>query len=181
MGITVCKPTSVTVTGTGATSTINSKGSVTFDVATAITLNGVFSATYENYMVSIRSVDSSGTTPYMYLRFASSGTANSDANSYDAQYANADGTTRIASRSESTSGMCGGSSSASRDGNTVYIFGPYKAEYTVWRGVGMYGESQAVLHDTAGIHQVATSYDGLYITPLSGTITGLITVYGFNQ
>lgn len=181
MGLTVCTPTSITVTGTGSSATINSNGSVTFDLADELRLNGVFSATYDNYMVSIRSVDSSGTTPYIYLWLASGGTDNITANSYDVQRLSADSTTLTALRTESANGLFGGSSSAQRDGNTLYIFGPFLSEYTVWRGVGMYGESGGVLIDTAGIHQVASSFDGLNVSPLSGTITGLITVYGFNQ
>lgn len=181
MGMTVCTPTSATVTGAGSTSTINANGSVTFDIATAVLLNGVFSATYENYMVSIRSVDSSGTTPYMYFNMASGGTTNTTANSYDSQRLDVGSTAYGIVRTESSLGTFGGSSNAQRDGNTLYIFGPFLAAYTAWRGVGMYGESGAFTIDTCGIHQVATSYDGISITPNSGTITGLITVYGFNQ
>lgn len=181
MGMTICKPTSITVTGTGSSASINTNGSVTFGTADTLLLNGVFSATYDNYMVSIRSIDSSGTTPYMYLQFASGGTADATTNSYDAQRLVVDSSTLSAARTESTIGLFGGSSSAYRDGNTLYIFGSFLTENTTWRSVGTYGEATGILIDTAGVHQVATSFDGLVITPNSGTITGLIAVYGFNQ
>lgn len=181
MGLAICTPTSITVTGTGSSASTNSNGSVTFTDATALILNGVFSATYDNYMVSIRSVDSNSTTPYMYLRLTSSGTPEQGANSYDSQYLEVSATTLSAVRNEGNSGLFGGSSSANRDGNTLYIFGPFLSEWTVWRGIGMFGENGGSILDAAGLHQVTTSYDGIQLTAAGGAITGLVTVYGFNQ
>lgn len=183
MGLTVCTPTSITVTGTGSSATINSNGSVTFAAAASLLLNGVFSATYENYMVSLRLVTDAGGTSdqLMYLELASGGTANTNANSYDSQYLDAEATVLGALRFEANSGVFGRSSVANRSGTTAYIFGPFLSEFTVWRGVSMKGVSGAGLFDAAGIHQVASSYDGIVIVPDVSPITGLVTVYGFNQ
>lgn len=177
--LTVCTPTSVTA-GSG-TATINSNGSVTLTTVGSVTLNGVFSSTYDNYMVSIRSVNSGSTGTTLRGYMSSGGTIANGAGTYYSQRAEWSGTSITLARNNSNIGTFAGSSISQRDGCVIYFFGPFLTEYTMWRATSVYGQSNASGYDTGGNHTVASSYDGFYIEATSGTLTGLITVYGLQQ
>jgi hypothetical protein len=91
-GLVVMTPTSVAKTGTGSTATINSDGSVVFDLCTTLSLNGVFTSSYDNYMIVMRATTSLA-WPYFNSRLRASGTDNTTASSYTNQYLTANGTT----------------------------------------------------------------------------------------
>ena len=79
LGLSLITPTSITATGGSATSSISSTGTVSFTSASAISLNGVFSATYENYRVIFKGSLTTGSQD-LKLRLRSSGSDNSTSN-----------------------------------------------------------------------------------------------------
>lgn len=176
-GMVLMRPSSIVSTGTGASATIGTNGSVTFSTCATLSLNGVFTSGFDNYMVVMRDV-SSATTQYFYrLRLA--GTDASGAN-YTYQYIQADSTTVNGARTSSaTAGWCGYSSSTQRSGQTVYLYGPNLAQPTAVRSVSVVGADSGRILDNASTHSLSTAYDGITIYPNSPvTFSGLISVYG---
>lgn len=180
-GLVVMTPTSIASTGTGNSSSIGANGKVTFSSCVTLSLNGVFTSTYDNYAVSIRFNASGGTT--VQMRFRASGTDATGVN-YTHQELQANNTTVSGSRTSDISGWTPifGSNVTQRCGSTVYFFGPFLVQPTAFRAVSVNDFSSARIFEYAGTHSLSTAYDGFTLLPFGGpSITGAITVYGFNQ
>jgi hypothetical protein len=174
------KPSSVDITGAGSSATINESGSVTFSACATLSLNGVFSSTYDNYVIDIRHKGS--TLQALYARMRASATDNTTANSYVRQRIFATSTTVSGERATSNLAFTGAASATQQDGLTLYVYGPYLAQPTAARSVTVYGEDSARIFDCAWTHNQSTSYDGFTLgMNVSGTFTGLIKVYGLRQ
>ena len=181
-GLVVMTPTSIASTGTGNSSSIGANGKVTFSSCVTLSLNGVFTSSYDNYMVVIRNQHSASTLD-MGFRLRDSTPADASGSNYTRQYLFADSTSVSAGRgSLVTAAVIGQTSSTQRSGTTAYVFGPYLAQPTAVRCVDGDGASGATILDYASTHSLSTSYVGFTILPLSsGSISGAVTVYGFNQ
>lgn len=180
-GLVVMTPSSVDKTGTGSTATINSNGSVTFDTCTALSLNGVFTSSYDNYMITIRGNAASG-SPAMNARLRTGGTDSTATTDYNEQRLTANSTTISGARTTNLGYWTWAAiSSTYKDGSTGYIFGPNLSQPTAYRTVGAFSLSGGWVYDVAGTHELSTSYDGITFYTSSSTTTGLVTVFGFNQ
>jgi hypothetical protein len=181
-GLVTMTPTSIASTGTGNSSSINTNGSVTFASCASLSLNGVFTSSYDNYMIIIRHSRSTS-DDYMYARLRASGSDNTTASSYVTENLEVSGTIVVPSRSTTTRWYVFGSSSTRRDGGTMYLFGPYLSQTTAFRSVSVDGSANSHLFDAAGTHNASTSFTGITFENAGGTPTysGLVTVYGFNQ
>lgn len=179
-GMILMRPTSIVVAGVGATASIGVNGSVTFTSAESLSLNGVFTSGYDNYMISCRHVDSTYNAAFL-TRLIVSGTPASGAD-YTYQRLDVASTTIAASRSTSqSSARVGSVSDALNNGFDVRVYGPYLAQPTAYRSVTVEnGGSPGVVQilDYAGTHSLSTSYDGYQLIAGAGTITGLVSVYG---
>jgi hypothetical protein len=176
-GLVVMTPSSIAYSGTSAS--INADGSVVFSACTSLSLNGVFTGDYDNYMVTMRAV---GNTPSdARLRMRVSGTDNSTASSYVMQYLEGSGTSVAGARSTTDSAAVFTTSNTQRDGMLLYIFGPYLSQPTAMRTAGVMGYQNAYIQDKAATHNQSTSYDGFTLFHNSNNMTGLLTVFGFNQ
>ena len=168
-------PTSISSTGTGNSSSIGANGSVTFSSCATLSLNGVFTSDYDNYMVVVRATtDQASVNVYGRLRLSGTDAATN----YTYQYLSAGSTTITAGRSSFTYWIPTALSSTTRNGFTDYIFGPGLAQPTAFRCVAVYSESSAAINDIANTHSTATAYDGFTYSVPTGTFTGLISVYG---
>jgi hypothetical protein len=166
-------PTSIAYTGTSATTTAS--GSVEFTACSSVSLNGVFTGDFDNYIIAIRNVGSTDGDIYGRLRSAGS---DSTATNYTYQYLAADSTTISGARAPLSRFIFGGFSSTQRDGLNVNVFGPYLAQPTAVRSTTIWGKNNAFIYDNAGMHSLSSSYDGITIYPNTGNLTGLISVYG---
>lgn len=175
-GMVLMTPTSIASTGTGNSSSINENGSVTFSSCATLSLNGVFTSDYDNYMISIR--HSTGGDNTLNMRFRASGTDNSTANSYVFQYLFADSTAVTAARTTTTSGSISYRGNTQRAGVTGYIYGPFLTQPTVYRSDLADDYLSATVTSLAGTHNQSTSYDGFSLIASAGSFTGLISVYG---
>lgn len=179
-GLILITPTSVANTGTGSTATISANGSVSFSSCATLSLNGVFSADYDNYMVVIRN---NGTSLLSIKgRMRSSGSDNTTASSYVTQYIFANGSSVSGLRYAAADFMALFVASATqRDGHIGYFYGPYLAQPTAVRSVTCYGEDGARIFDTASTHNQSTSYDGFTMFVDSGSFSGRVAVYGMRK
>ena len=174
VGLRLITPTSV-VSGT-----ISSTGSVSFTTASSINLNGIFSSTYDNYLVKLDYTASASNG--MYLRLRASGT---DANGTDyfRQMVTGDGTTASGNRESSSTYYNFGYSNTGRSSATLEINSPFIARPTT--GNTMFNEqtnsSGVATRSSSWGHNVSTAYDGMTIYPNTGTLTGSIRVYGYKN
>lgn len=175
-GMVLVTPTSIASTGTGNSSSIGANGSVTFSSCATLSLNGVFSATYDNYLISIRSVSPIGSYAFR-ARFRSSGVDNSTTNSYVSQVIYSDDSTVAAARSTSNLADIG-NVGAVMDGYTLNVFGPYLAQPTALRSTTVNSNFSVSLADWVVAHNQSASYDGITIFPGFSSLSGLISVYG---
>jgi hypothetical protein len=157
-----------------------------FSAVASQSINNVFSSTYKNYRIVVNITQTTGASgqiiatrlrvggvsasgsDYAYSRFGYSfpGSLNNDAG----------GTTSTSFFINRSNG------SGSIDGESVSdvtFYAPFLAERTFVTGFstdGLYNGS------IGGYHNSATSYDGIEILPTTGatTITGSVSVYGFN-
>jgi hypothetical protein len=180
-GLVVMTPTSI-ATG-GGSGTINADGSVSFSSAYDVTLNGVFNSSYDNYMVSITSYANT-TGAYNYAaRLRSSG---SDiASNYTHQIISAyGGVIGVGLGASQTFLRWGQVASTYWCGHTIYLFGPYTNSTTNVRSLDLNSENNKRIYDCAAYLDSSASCDGFKFGVegfSASTITGHITVFGFNK
>ena len=158
--------------------------SQTISGTSSFSLNNIFNSKYENYRVMISNfqttaagivqmffrmrlngVDAAGGTDYatMYMRYYIGGTANG------------------ASTGQAAGGM--GYFSAGGDSTITFdIFRPALADTTTMQFVSTNYQSDIggwIYATGTNIHKLATAYDGITIAGDSGTLSGLIRVYGY--
>lgn len=176
----ICKPTSIAATGTGANASIREYGSVSFTSCDTLSLDGVFTNIYLNYMIVMRYVGTVNGSS-MRCKLRASGTDDSTTNAYVTQDLSVTGTSITTARYTSNFAYVGAADDTHRGGNTLFVFGPYSSQPTAARSATVDGFSDAYISDQAVTHNQFKAYDGLTLYPTTGNITGLITVYGCNQ
>lgn len=178
-GLIKITPTSVTVTGTSAS--IGSGGQVTFTAMTELHINGVFSSSYDNYLVVCRHANSQ--VAGLFGRLRNSGTTATTNYRTQNTWVNATGL-QAGNGNTGTSGtsLFGNYNYAtSRSGFNAYIFNPFASTSTVCRLLGQSESSSASLYEFSGSHSTASSYDSLTLITDGGNSTGTVTIYGFNK
>lgn len=183
-GLVVMPPTGspqYVVTGTGAqTGSVNADGSFSFSSCATLSLNGVFTSNYDNYMIV--GLHSTSADYAFRIRFRQNGTDNTTASSYTSQYWFADGSSLSAQRTSQDYGIISARGYVQRAGFIGYIFGPQQSVQTVWRSSMLDDYLSASVADYCGTHSQTVSYDGItFIASSAGLFSGSITVYGFNQ
>lgn len=163
--------------------TLSASGKVTASAVSSFSVNGCFTAAYENYLIKfdlttaaagalsglLRASGTDSTTGYDSQRLTASSTATPSA----AQSLN------IGSWPLTVAGL------ASRGVGNLELFSPMQAASTA----GMVSAGQtpnpmttaAVLISSLIQHRPSTAYDGLTITASTGAMTGSIRIYGFNN
>lgn len=181
-GLHLITPSAAVATGTGSSATINANGSVTFSTVTALELRGVFSADYDNYQIVARWTQATAAAN-TYLQMVSGTSVDSTAN-YTWQRIEANGTTLTSSRaSGQTVGgqLIGDAATTYPQGFITFVYGPYLAQPTVGRTLGVTSTSNASLIESAWSHNVSSSFDGGKLSVLTGTASGLVCVYGMRK
>jgi len=177
-GMKMVVPTSVAV-GSGSGS-VDTNGAVTFSGASSISLNGCFTSSYTNYKLKFKLTNTSQNDIVFRLR---SGTTDNSTTNYNYQGFTAISTTLTGFKSTgATYGYFGYAEVGSHFFETD-IFSPQETEYTgtqcneIRRGEGT---NMSILLATSNFG-ATTSFDGITIYPLSGTITGTARVYGYKN
>jgi hypothetical protein len=176
-GLVIMTPTSIAHSGTSAS--INADGGVDFTAVTELSLNGVFTSSFDNYLIVIRYVAASG-DPRTRLRLRTAGSDASGSN-YVRQVVDANGSSVTAARATESAATIGEFSSTQRSGETVHMYGPFLAQPTAMRNVNSGGFTSARLTDNACTHSLSTSYDGFTFYPESSNMTGNIVVFGYEE
>jgi hypothetical protein len=179
-GIVQLMPSSVAV-GSGS-ATIGGNGNVDFSGASSVSLNNIFSTTYDFYRVIINVQPS--TTLDLSMRYRTSGTDNTSASyNYEAFIARASGTSgSVSSATNQTSFIIAGTNSGSANALSMDIYKPFNNDdFTKHTVLGhMHDSTSYIASFRGGVFGGSTSFDGLTIFN-GGTMTGSITVYGYRK
>jgi hypothetical protein len=163
--------------GTGSAS---ATGQVTFSLASSVSLNGVFSATYQNYMV-VMNISARSTTNYIRLRWRVGGVDNTTAD-YDYQYLRAITTTVGANEGLNQTAADFITSSTNETTTSVATMSNVfqntaEAYFQNQSNVGV-PNGPGYLEMLCGGINASTSFDGVTFFATAGTFSGLIMVYG---
>ena len=169
-GLSLVTPTSVA--GTGVTL---SGGAVSFSASTTISVNGCFTSTYDNYMLTVLHVTGADTDLTIRLRLAGTDASATD---YTTIIFDNSGTSSVSRLTGQTSTRIGPSRNGSRMYSTSYIFSPFAAAAT---GFQCRTTSNPVANTIDGTHGLSTSYDGFSLIPSSSSTTGTLRVYGLRN
>lgn len=150
--------------------------SQSFTAASSVSLNNCFSSTYDNYQV-VYSLSHS-VSAFLQARVRASGADDTGSNYYE-QYLDGTNATASAARSTAASAFQFGSSGTNRSFGQFTLIGPSLAVNTGL--LGTHYMRAASLTVWGKEHMVASAYDGLTLYPNTGTITGLIRVYGYRN
>lgn len=174
-------PTSVATTGTGASATITTNGSVTFTAATGVILNGVFTSSYENYRIVFRCTADVSDSLFLRLRTGSSDVSGTN---YAWQDFNVSANTINSARTTSTTIVQFGQTYSDGGAAIIEVFAPYLAAPTLFRSMTTMGPGTAVnyVYEVAGAHNVSTSYESISLySTANAVMAGRVAVYGWNK
>jgi hypothetical protein len=179
-GLVQITPTSIAATG--GSGSVSTTGAVSFTSASAISLNGIFSSTYDNYLVKFNNITSS-TNTWLNVRMRASGSDYSGTE-YKNQGVTATSTTLSSSRITNSTSII-----EPIYINTTYqsygeleLSNPFNTVVTVAKS-----SNSAVSAGNIEWYQrvygvnTTTSYDGFSLIPASGTISGGLSVYGYKK
>ena len=176
-GLAKIVPSSVAVgSGTGSASTT---GTVTFSGASSVSLNDVFSTTYQNYRILITGTGTANQDFGMRLRVSNSD--DSTASSYVYQYINGNSTTVAGLRNTTNLWYVGIIGSTLKSQLELTLAYPFEVSPTNFYCSSASGESSAFLRLSGGTHNQSTSYTGFSLIASSGTISGEVSVYGYTK
>lgn len=174
-GLVIVAPTSIANSGGSASA---SGGEVTFTGVTSVSLNGCFTSTYDNYKI-VSYLTSNQVDANIRNRMRVSGSDASGSN-YSRQSLQSSSTTVSGARSSNATDFI--VSVAGTGSPTLMVYDmarPFLAASTLFLGKGSGRDIET--WDFSGLHTLATSYDGFSIYPSSGTITGTLRVYGYDN
>jgi hypothetical protein len=177
-GLKLIVPSSVAGSGVS----VSASGKVTFTAATTVSVNGCFSATYDNYLMVMRyRLDGAG-APDLQIRLRASGSDNSTANSYRRQQLEASGATASGGRATADIARLSELPNDQRSGLHLNFYGPYLAQPTAARSINAGGRNSATILEYAWTHNQSTAYDGFTLSNSSNAAwSGALTIYGLSQ
>lgn len=170
---------SVATTGAGSSATVSANGSVSFTACATLSLNNVFSADYDNYMI-VAWHSTSGDYAWRF-RLRASGTDNSTASSYMFNYIFADSTTVSGSRTTTDYGQVSARGNTHRTGFVAQFFGPYLTIPTSYTSMAADDYLNASVFDINGTHNQSVAYDGITFIAAAASFSGRVAVYGVRK
>jgi len=175
LGLVPVAPTSIANSGGSASISANT---TTFTTVTSVSLNGVFSSLYTNYRIVL---ECRPTTNDLSYRLRLTGTDVVGTN-YSDQFMQCSGTTFSGGRrSAQTFASLVYSANNARVISAFDIGNPAVATTTSMLGSQVFDGSPLSVITIASLHDVATAYDGFTIFTPTGTVTGTVTIYGYNK
>ncbi len=173
-GLVLIKPSSV-VGGTD-----NGKGTVSFSAASSVSLNDVFSTTYDNYKILFTNSNTSGSDVYIRVRVSGADlTSNS--------YANIRNITSIGGSITSYTNYADtvvnlGGNLTTQNSYSVEISNPFATKRTQIYSLGTADSSSSMNQEIVNASvKNTTSYTGFTLISSLGNMTGTVSVYGFNK
>lgn len=154
-----------------------------FSGSSAVNIDSVFTTGYDAYEI-VGAYQASATPTFLQLQFRASGTASTTG--YLTQRMDVSNTSVSATRSSGSVGYFGRVANGIADWTNVFrctIYNPALAKVSSWtsHAGGPDAGAAANMGLYSGMHNVATAYDGIGISPASGTVTGAIRIFGYQN
>ncbi len=139
--------------------------------------NDIFSSSYENYLF-IGNIEGSNQGVNVTVRLRVSGSDASGAD-YENQNFVSDSTSNTGQRQNGTTNfLIGTNQNNNRNAFQLLVFEPFLTRATSFQS--HYFRGEPTLRLVYGAHTLSTSYTGLTIIADSNTISGKVSVYGYN-
>ena len=158
----------------GGSFVLVSSGSVS--AASAITLDSIFTSTYRNYKMFINGTCSADDSDITF-KFRAGGSTNS-ANSYSRKVISAGASVSTSTATGQTSFTSFIATGQTQIVNETIIFAPQVAIATGIQYMSGAVSTNSYQYWGSGVFTNTTQFDGLVITPASGTITAQYRIYG---
>jgi hypothetical protein len=155
----------------------------TFSAVSSVSIDSVFSATYDNYLIQFNEVVCTVDSQAVNFRLRVAGVDASGAN-YDHQVLVADSTAVNASRLTGQTSARIATSRTLAEGLDLAIdlWRPALAKQTNYSTqIGFDPVSGAAIRAYVGNHSVTTAYDGITFLVASGNMTGIVRIYGYKN
>jgi hypothetical protein len=184
-GLTQVIPTSISV-GSGSGS-VGANGSMIFTGASSISINNCFTSTYTSYQIVLL-ITSGSATGHFYSRLRVSGSDNSTSvyNSTFVYSVNNSTTSVVENVLNQDKFQLGYNETSARNNFlNMHIINPQIVEHTGFvmqsnRNAAT-GSNILVSYNGGGQFANTTAFDGFTLFPASGTLTGTLKVYGYNN
>lgn len=185
-GLISMTPTSVSA-GSG-TATINADGGVEISGASDITLSGVFSADFDNYLV-VGSVTYPSGDAALRIQLTAAGLPDTGGN-YTWEYMQSlitpgQPTVTAGRISNYTFSSVATLATGFTGGFQLHMYGPYLSQPTAFRstsaGGQRYNAQYADLTYWATTHSLSSQYDGVKLFVTSSNFTGTVHVFGYEE
>jgi hypothetical protein len=172
---------SIAPTSTQGLTLINS---TSFSGVSSQSVNDVFSATYQNYVISISFTGTASN--YLALRLRVGGADASGSNYTWGFVAVSTGGTSfvLTGAGQTLSNISRFQNVAASINSAIFtVFRPFEAERTTYHGTTFYDDGATTASPAAigGQHSLSTSYTGFTLIPGSGNVTGVVRVYGYSN
>ena len=151
-----------------------------FSAVSTQPINDVFSSTYDHYRIVCDFIGSTAVAQYMRLRV--SGADNTSTN-YNRQYLLASNTLVSGGRSTINAWAMTNATSTTRGAWVMDVFNPFLTQVTgaFSQQLALYNGASNFINLEGHAFNTATSFTGFSIYPDTGTITGTVSVYGYNK
>lgn len=169
--------TPTSIAATGGSGSISASGAVSFTSASSVSINGIFSSTYDNYVIRFNLSSSGGN---ILVRMRTSG-SDVTGTSYTYQQFGGDNITLSATRQTSQTSFKAGAQAGSRSSITLQLYGPYLAQETLMFSENSRNITSPDAFIFTGGNTNTTSYDSLTILDSSTTLSGNLRVYGYRN
>jgi microcystin-dependent protein len=183
-GLVPVIPSSISV-GSGSAS-VNALGTVAFSGVSNLTLNGVFTGNYLNYRAIIE-IYSATATMELRAYYASLGTRNTTNYSQGGQVIPSNGGAIGTHSGENLTYFSFGylvpATNYAQVFNTIDISNPATTSFSrhISSGVSHNGSATFSSYMDNGVHTVFSAFDGFSIGGSAGTISGNMSIYGYND
>lgn len=165
----------------GGTATANAAGTVTFSGTSSLSLNGVFTSSFTNYLLQWDFTCSADNAPNVKLRASGTDTTNGY---WAGRLYHID--TSVGGQNNGTNAAWGITANAVKKYfGTMNLYSPKAVSQTYMNQNSYFITSDASAASLAQQHGIGaffstTSFDGFTIFPSSGTFGGTIRVFGYN-
>ena len=154
--------------------------STTVTGSSLVAIDNCFTSTYDNYLIIVNVYGSANS--YGKWRFRASGTAATTGYYFTGFYSTVAGLSNYTgSGVADLNGAGWGASSSIVSSDKIEVFNPKTSTYTGFKSTLYDYSGNPTGYSIQGHREPAVAYDGIQMTPASGTVTGTFTVYGYRK
>ena len=153
--------------------------SSSFSAVSTASVNNCFSSTYDYYRLLIEVKPTASQD--LKIRWRASGTDATGSNyDYEYVYSYVTTVTGAGQNNSSSASIVYMGSTTQNQYISIDVYSPFRTMNTTHSGTSLSTDNDSSVNLIGGNHQVDASYDGFTLFPASsGTITGKVTVYGY--